>query len=432
MASNQQWGLFKAKMEEQQLCTNYAARALLVQEFVKQERTREEDAARRKPAKGCSGPSFEQETKRFVEKLQRSISVAGNLDQEVLLCEKSMSLLSVFDDQHETRNNNSKNIISSLKDQCSSPAQPQWDVHPKGANPPTHLGRSTNPPLISGAAASTQERVAKQESKARRQRFDKLVNGVIGKEQHPKRRCQTERRRSFAGTIDPSSRQANSYFGDSRRASFGLQDTKALSVHLLTFVDDLGDEVGHNREEPYVKNEDITPTRPTRQKLKRGGSNASIKQFFKKTSSPSTLETQLSSTTFSEVEMPSTEIRPEGESLKVFALEDEEEILVDFPSVPRHCLPYSKHQSCPLISYDVNQCITEHDSDISDGEHESRTKITVTKKNKARRRSSTGITAPQRRDCHLDRRRGGPGFVPNQEKRGNNIFNYLERCIKCC
>jgi hypothetical protein len=370
---DRQWGEFKARLIEHGVCTNYAARALLVQDYVEQEINRrikikntEVEVAEKTGKSESNLPTGNA----MMNMSHRSIlSVAGSLDDEILFGEKSISL---FQEEKERRHRNQNT--------------PTFSRATIRRNSFTLAELLVAPPEKEEA----QSRSTSKES--RREGFDSIVASVVGNLSLDLLAVRLPSSRWICTLPKPETNDS-SFAVDSKRPSFLLQQgtsVKASSIYLRTFVsDDSADD-----DEAAV--ETTTAKCSSRQRNKRSTRTKQSSKNSSMRSSRSTLLTQRLS--ISEMkESYEVRITDHGNIVK------EEEILVDFPSLPRSKSMHSFEQykkekqdqkNFPIIRVGSSTYLPEHDSDITDDENDypsSKTRAVSRKLTRRQKiRSSTG------------------------------------------
>lgn len=353
----QQWKDFKAEMAMKGVRTSYAARQLLVQEYVHQEMKRKAEA----------GPNLPHRAKADHRASQSSIIISrrdwddDGSETSTNDFEESLASLSSMGVSMSRSIGGGQSIASheqrarrgSLKICVQHPDEVSSDKRRSSLN----FGQFV---CMGMDTSSKEEQTRRRASIERRQAFDTLVNKTVNGVENPKPRPKTERRQSFTFGLTswkesslpestPLRRASTSGAGEQRRGSLdtsssrrgsfqtAVSEIQQLSAYLSTFVDDDSDEEdkGNENEPSSATCEPVYADSKT--ELPSSVDNRMRCQ--RRASSVSTTSTSLSIQEYEPVE-----IETDG-TIKLFSAKAEDEILVDFPSSPRKlsCRHYTVH-----------------------------------------------------------------------------------------
>jgi hypothetical protein len=235
-----EWKEFKAKMVESGVCTNSAARQILVQEYVRQERKGKEEEAT------ITDMCEERESiPKLVEvvqdgmfaKMQQSISLAAEnlFEDEVLSLNSSMSSLS--------NRRQSFQDLPNLSIRSTSFVASQMLTRQISSKKRSSFSFSQ---LYGGLTKEEEDQ--KLYKSERQEKFGSMVRGYVGEQTlekptppiqgHVKSRSSFSLRFSVTESSVGSTDALRTSFSQQRTSTYGLHDIQALSSYLATFVDD--------------------------------------------------------------------------------------------------------------------------------------------------------------------------------------------------
>lgn len=406
IAEHEAWKEFKAKMAKHKVSTIYAARALLVQEYVQQELARKEgeqdsassstDESAMKSHSTLLVKVNAPERSGLLSKFHTSIS---ELNDE-LVCQPSVPSIFAASNAKPVTNRHvhplqlnraasTRNIYAATNENIAATnrAIPRRNSYAFGQ-------------MASIASSSFNENALfSSDSKARRQEFNKMVGGVVGKQEPMVKRTRTIKK--LASFDMGAFLGCQSSVDASLHASFSFSDEgDGFSSYISTYAAESNGTKSEKGEQHTVNldTEDV----PTRSKLQRS-LNASVKKLF--VSSTCTVDTH----NLSHSNLGGSDVYDRHEDNAKPASVNEE-MLVKFPSKPR----INKHQSCsnlfiqnnsdnvpddtpnrvnelyPAIICDLGEPISSYVSDISDDEGYKSSQVVRATMHKQQRRSSTG------------------------------------------